>query len=146
MHKKSKTGEVKAELMCAVCFTDQIWRESRSEFSTLLKMTPCCNADRWPDIIHPDFFSFPYFLPNARPTNPEPLYYTEMTEPCCLPSVCHVWHRSMYFLLLLGTPSITHSDSQVAAHISVALNISSSYEHLLYLYVLGFGVKFCSAF
>lgn len=60
LHKKSKTEEAKAQLLCAICCKAQIWGKSGSEFSTLLKMTPCCIADRWPDIIHPDRF-FPVF-------------------------------------------------------------------------------------
>lgn len=117
----SKTEEAKAQLLCTMCSKDLIWRKSRSEFSTLLKMTPCWIADRWPHIIHPDHFLC-IFIQTHNPTldwqGPVACHLLAVfvTRACisCLRAV------------LLGTPFITHSDTtvtQTAYHMTSYLHI-----------------------
>lgn len=94
------------QFLHAVCCTDLIWSNSGSEFSTLLKMTLCYNIDRWPDIIHPFFFSCNFFH------MPTPTLDWQGPVACHLLAMfgsrtCISCLRS----LLLAPPFITHSDT-----------------------------------
>ena len=119
---------------CCYVLSDQIWVKSGREFYTLLKKTPCCNAGRWPDIIHPDRFFFSLLFQTHNPT-------LDWQGPV----VCHLLAMfgsgaciSCSRCLLLGPPSITHSDAPVikTVHQSIAQISAQSYSHLYHTFCI----------
>lgn len=145
LHKKSKAEEEKAQLLRAICCKDKIWRKSGSEFCTLLKMTPCCNADRWPDIMHPDRFFSPAF--SSKLYTP-PTLSLHVILDWQGPVACHLLAMfgtraciSCLRSLLLVTPLMTHSDTHVTqtTYIFIVLISSTSHSQLSQLYILNSG-------
>lgn len=58
---KNVKEATKAQLLCATCCKDLIWKnESKSPQPPFLKMTPCGNPDRWPK-THPEHIFPPVF-------------------------------------------------------------------------------------
>lgn len=108
-------------MLCAI-------RQSGSEFSTLLKWhLVLMQTDGLISSIHTSFFPF---LPNTQPD-------TGLTGPCCLPSACHVWHQSMYFLFEISPVGHTIDYSLTLLSRRQLISPSNrSVQHLIHISVM----------